>query len=184
MRWVAAAVLLGVLFAGDPLASEPSCGQAFIDQRVHRGKVWMSTRPSEGAFTPGVQASLGRWRSTFRLDLVFQSMSPRYRECHTALALADGQRVPLGVGTYDAHYLGGDTTWERISLPLDEKAIAQLGSASRVELRVCGSELAAPEEFRCALRELNCKVREWRSGGRDFARCEPKPRPGPQPPPA
>jgi hypothetical protein len=97
-------------------------------------------------------------------------------------ALADGQRVPLGVASYDGLYLGGDTVWETISAPLDAKALAQLGSASRVEFRVCGSELTAPDEFFCAARELACKVQEWRSGGRNLAHCEPQPLPGPSPP--
>jgi hypothetical protein len=181
MRWVAAAVLLGFLFAGDPLAGEPKCEQAFIEQEVHRSKVRMTTsRASEDAFVPGVQATLGRWRATFRLFLVFNSLGPwQYDKCHTVLVLADGQRVPLGVATYEGFYLGGDTVSETIAVPLDGKAIAQLGSVSRLKLKVCNSEVKVPEEFVCTLHELACKVREWRSGGRNLEQCEPKPRPGP-----
>lgn len=82
----------------------------------------------------------------------------RYLKCHSTSLLADGVRVKLGEVEFHGDISRHGGVYERIQVILTAAALARIGSASKIEFKVCNDEFQATEEFVRAAHEFACKV--------------------------
>lgn len=100
------------------------------------------------------QIVAGKKRS-FTLTIAFVGADYPRHNCAVINILADGKRVPVR----DSSMPYPLAPAEMFVAGLNTSSVAQLGKASKIEIKVCNDELTASPEFVEAAHEFACKVK-------------------------